>query len=200
MPHQAHAELSFLQCATIKLLQRFLSTLKATSKAFGADKGLCGSAQNVCWGVIKCLPHFAFILSHFSSVSNICSHNWLPIYSPHYVRGIFVLTAPAHLLESLGSGNDGSDWSLMCHRKLLLSPGSSGLCWTGELPLAGWGTSAPCRKQGQRSCVHPARKSQWLCTPLGSGTGKGQTDRVAAGRVLPTPWLIVLLVSPVWPS
>lgn len=45
--------------------------------------------------------------------------------------------------------------------------------------------------------LHLARKSQGFCTRLGSDTGKGQRDKVAAGRVLPTSWLIVFYVSAV---
>lgn len=131
----------------IKILQRFMSTLNSTLSRLEQAKTR-GSAQtfllkqSVCWSLIKCLPHFAFVPLHFTCVSNITPCKTFLIYSPHHLRR----QVPLHLTESLSSGNYRSNQSLLL---TLLFPGSPWLCWAEELfllssPTKGWGKSPVC--------------------------------------------------------
>lgn len=145
---------------------------------------MCGSAQgfllkqSVCWGLIKSLTPLYFVLSCFSSVSNICSHNPPPIYSSHHVSRHFDFSVPAQLPESLGSGNHGSDeltsdllqkTHILCPC-LLLSRGTVPCEQPKEGLLLAPGTCE------EAAVLYVLGRARWLSSPLGSGTAKGQSS------------------------
>lgn len=184
----------------IKVLQRFLSTPKPTSnrleparRCVGVHRPFC-SSEVFAGASLNALPYFAFVLSHFYAVSNICSRSPLPIASPRHWRRHFDFTAPAQLPESLGSGNYGSDWSLLLNllqKTHLPSPAHAWLLrlsrGTCQQPQEGLGNISclPQAPEKKRLCCILLRRATWLCSPLGSGMVTGQRDKVAAEMVLP---------------
>lgn len=84
MPHKAHAELPFLQCAMIKLLQRFLRTLKRTSShleqtrdCVGVHKMFAGASLNAFPTLLLSFP--IFILCQTSVLTTVSQFTPLTI-------------------------------------------------------------------------------------------------------------------------
>lgn len=84
MLHKAHAELPFLQCATIKLLQRFLSTLKPNSSHWkqirdlvGVHKMFAGASLNAFPTLLLSFP--IFILCQTSVLTTVSQFTPLTI-------------------------------------------------------------------------------------------------------------------------
>lgn len=159
MPHKAHAELPFLQCAMIKLLQKFLSTPKPTSShleltrdCVGVHKMFAGASLNAFPTLL--LSFSVFILCQTSVLTTVSQFTPLTIWE----ASLFSLHQ--HTLKTLVveiMGVTGAFFS-SATKKHLLSPGSRGFCWIGELPLAssprqGGRTVAWCRQQWRRSCA-----------------------------------------------
>lgn len=126
MLHKAHAELPFLLCAMIKLLQRFLSTLKPTSSHLEQTRDCVGVHKMFAVASLNAFPTLLlsfpiFILCQTSVLTTVSQFSPLTIWEGSLFslyQHTFVFTVPAHLLESLGSGNYGSDWILLfiCHK------------------------------------------------------------------------------------
>lgn len=133
MLHKAHAELPFTQSEMIKILQRFLTTLKPTPSHLQQARRCVGVLRPFCLGKMfagASLNAFPVLLLSFL-ISLLCQ---TPILAtpPHHLRRHFDFTVPVQLYpERFSSGNYGRDMSflLTCYRKpsysLLGTPGST---------------------------------------------------------------------------